>query len=440
MSTHAVEQLDRTRLLQCADDLRETVLDDALKGVPLGARVLLGEVDQQNWNVARGDLALPVTTLHARAMNANLATMEAYCERNNALLAPHGKTTMSPQLFALQASHGAWAFTAATPTQVAVMRRYGVQRIILANELVDAPALRWVTAEIASDSSFDFYCLVDDADTVRAMSDTIADSGHGVTLNVLLEVGVPGGRCGVRDLDSALEVAAAVAATEHLRLVGVEAYEGLVTGGMTPEDLHALDTFFAGVRSIVLELARRDLFDANRIIVTAGGSSYFDRVVAGLGSWDGVRDDVDLVLRSGCYISHDAGKYEKLSPLAGRRAEQEPLRLHNALTAWASVLSRPEPDLAILSIGKRDAAHDLTLPQPRELFRADGSRQRLREAETFKLMDQHAFVRVAPGLAIAPGDIVAFDMSHPCTAFDKLPFIPIIDDDFNVVDGVLTFF
>ncbi len=41
---------------------------------------------------------------------------------------------------------------------------------------------------------------------------------------------------------------------------------------------------------------------------------------------------------------------------------------------------------------------------------------------------------------IQPGDIVALDCSHPCTAFDKIPFVPVIDDDNNVIDGNITFF
>jgi D-serine dehydratase len=151
--------------------------------------------------------------------------------------------------------------------------------------------------------------------------------------------------------------------------------------------------------------------------------------------------NVRLVLRSGGYVSHDAGRLHRTSPLDGRRAPGEPLELRDALQAWAVVLSRPEPGLAVLGTGKRDVAYDVELPMPVRLHRRGGSVADLHGAATVtKLMDQHAFMTVDPALAIAPGDIVVLGLSHPCAAFDKAPLIPLIDDEHNVVDGILTFF
>jgi D-serine dehydratase len=416
--------------------LGDTVLDDTYKGIPLGASVALAEIGRQGWNVVRGDLALPVTTLHGPSVEANLRDMAEYCARNGAELAPHGKTTMAPQLFARQLEHGARAMTAATPTQVAVMRRFGVARIILANELVEPAALRWVAGELATDPEFEFLCLVDDAAAVRLMDDVLAGTGLGVTVPVLLEVGLPGGRAGVRTEAAAVEVAEAVRRTRHLRLTGVEAYEGLVTAGASADDLAEVDRFLAGVADIARLLAGKDLYDTAEVIVTAGGSAFFDRVVAALGGLGAT-----LILRSGAYVTHDSGKYARLSPLDGRRASDEPLRLRDALTGWGAVLSRPQADLAIVGVGKRDVPYDVGLPQPHTVYRTDGSRHDIAPvAETVKLMDQHALLRLDPTIALGPGDIVAFGLSHPCTAFDKLKLLPVIDDDATVVDAVLTFF
>jgi len=429
-------------LREAAEALRETVVDDRFKGVPLGASLRLAELGEQAWNVSKGDLTLPATTLSASALASNLATMQAYCERNGVLLAPHGKTTMSPQLFARQFHHGAWALTAGTPTQAAVMRRFGVPRIILANELADEQALRWFAAEQDADNGFQFLCLVDDAGTVAVMDEVLRSAGVRRPVGVFLEVGIPQGRCGVRTVEDGLSVARAVYGSPRLALVGVEAYEGPVASGGSPEDIEALDAFFALMSDVTVAVDDANLFETDTVYVTAGGSAYFDRVVAGL-SHLRTRDTgtpTRVVLRSGCYISHDNGKYEQLSPLAGRAPQGEPLRLRNALTAWASVLSRPEPNLVVLGTGKRDVAFDLDNPAPRSLHRRDGSRDDLTSTSIFKLMDQHAFLRVDPNMAIAPGDIVAMDLSHPCTAFDKFKLIPLIDDDHQVVDGVLTFF
>lgn len=417
-------------------------LDSSTKGIPLGETVTVAEIGQRGWNVARGDLALPVTTLRSGAITHNLEVMAEYCRRHNALFAPHGKTTMSPQLFQRQIDAGAWAMTAATPSQASVMRKFGVTRVIVANELVDRAALAWAAREMAADPDFELYSLVDNADAVAAADHILAELGTTVTLKVFLEVGVAGGRAGVRSEQEAVAVAEAVAAARHFELVGLETYEGLVTGGDRPEDFAALDAHFDRVRNWVTVLNERQLLTADEVFVTAGGSSYFDRVVAKLGDWSDFPRRVRLILRSGCYISHDAGKYHKLSPLDGRRAENEDLRLVNALESWASVLSTPEPGIAILSTGKRDVAHDLSLPTPIRVHHRDGSVTDLaREGvEIYKLMDQHAFLRIPPGVSLSPGDIVVSGLSHPCTAFDKCRFLPLVDDEYTVDGAVLTFF
>lgn len=421
--------------------LRNAPLDDTHKGVPLGVTTTLAEVGSRGWNVAAGDLSLPVTTLDAEALESNLQAMAEYCRRHDVSFAPHGKTTMAPQLFDRQLRAGAWALTCATPTQAAVMRRFGASRIIVANEITEPSAWRWLVRECAADPGLRVLSLVDSVATVEHVDAVLESLSPDRSADVLLEVGVPGGRAGVRTSQEALAVAAAVRRSAHLRLVGVEAYEGLVTSGSGPEDLAALDAFMGRVRQVVLDLAAEGLLSGVEVVVTAGGSAYFDRVVSGLSGWNAVEQPVRVVLRSGCYVSHDAGKYHRLSPLDGRAPASEDLQLRNALTAWASVLSRPEPDLVVLGAGKRDLAHDLSLPAARTLFPSSGGQIDLRgRTETFKLMDQHAFLRVPVDLAIAPGDVVALDQDHPCTAFDKTTFVPILDPDHVVVDAVRTFF
>jgi D-serine dehydratase len=421
--------------------LAEERLDDSHKGIPLGTVTTLGDIGRQGWKVSAGDLSLPVTTLYADALTSNLATMARYCERNGVSFAPHGKTTMAPQLFDRQLRAGAWALTCATPTQAAVMRRFGAQRIIVANQVTERSAWRWLAAELAADPELEVLSLVDSVAMVELVDGWLDSLSPTRTMDLLLEVGVPGGRGGVRSPAEARAVAAAVAESRHLRLVGVEGYEGLAASGASDDELQAVDAFIAQVRQTTVELASSGLLDAEEIVVTAGGSAYFDRVVSGLTGWGDIRHPVRVVLRSGCYLSQDAGQYETLSPLAGRAAPTETLRLQNALTAWAAVLTRPEPDLVILGAGKRDLAHDLTLPTARTLYPTAGGSTDLRgRTETFKLMDQHLFLRLDASLSIAPGDIVALDCSHPCTAFDKTTLVPIIDRDNTVVDAVRTFF
>ncbi len=101
----------------------------------------------------------PIAALSASAIDNNIGVLASWCEDNGLLLAPHGKTTMAPALFARQLAAGAWAMTAATPWQVRVYRAHGVRRVLLANELVDIEFIRWLTAERAADPDFEF-CLL----------------------------------------------------------------------------------------------------------------------------------------------------------------------------------------------------------------------------------------------------------------------------------------
>jgi D-serine dehydratase len=421
--------------------LRDTRLDDSYKGIPLSQSLPLSAVGEQGWNVARGDLALPVLTLDTGAVESNIATMQEYCDQHGVRLAPHGKTTMSPQLFAEQLDAGAWGITAATPTQVAIMRRYGINRIVLANELTERSALRWLAVELGEHPEFDFLCLVDDADTARRMDAILAEYAPRRPVAVLVEVGAHGGRAGARSSEAAYDVAWAVHAAEHLELAGVEAFEGTYAASADEEGLARVDDVLRFARESLIRLAALGLFERDEVIVSAGGSMYFDRVIAMLGEWPELSQPVSLVLRSGCYVSHDNGTYERLSALGARRAPDQKLRLTNALTLWATVLSRPEPDVVIAGAGLRDSPVDRDLPRPRSWFRDgapigefDGS------AEPFRVMDQHLFVRIDPSVDVRTGDVIAFDLSHPCTAFDKFRFIPLVDERFDVRDGVLTFF
>jgi D-serine deaminase-like pyridoxal phosphate-dependent protein len=151
---------------------------------------------------------------------------------------------------------------------------------------------------------------------------------------------------------------------------------------------------------------------------------------------------VQVLLRSGSYVVHDDLHYARVTPGARRGGPA----LRPAIHVWASVLSRPEPDLVILDAGRRDLPFDLGLPAPQRAVRrsAEVRSVDLGPADVLQLNDQHAFVRVAPGSAVAVGDVVRLGLSHPCTAFDKWRTIAVVDSadgvDPAVVDAVQTFF
>jgi D-serine deaminase-like pyridoxal phosphate-dependent protein len=378
------------------------------------------------------DLPLPVVAIDAHALAHNVELMARWCADRGVLLCPHGKTTMAPQLFARQLDAGAWGITAATVGQAAVMRSVGIERILIANEVVDPVALRWIVAELSDHPELDLLCFADSAAGVALMTQGL--DGAPRPVRVLLEIGRAGGRAGSRTREQSIAVAVAVAASPHLALAGVAAWDGAYGGDASPESLSSVDAVLRDVRDTVVELDRRGLFDGE-VIVSAGGSAYFDRVVSAFTQpW---HREVAIVLRSGAYITHDDAHYSRLSPFQRRGTDNEPFR--PALHVYGRVLSTPEPGLAILDFGKRDVAYDIDLPVPQQILRSDGTVVDATACRISAVNDQHAFLRVADGTPVTVGDVVRCGLSHPCTVFDKWQLLPVVDGDV-VVDLVRTFF
>jgi D-serine deaminase-like pyridoxal phosphate-dependent protein len=363
----------------------------------------------------------PVCVLRADALIHNLEAMARWCRARGVELAPHGKTHMSPQLAARQLNAGACGITVATVGQAAVYRAFGVGTLILANELVDTAGLRWLDTELDRDPDMRFTCWVDSVRGVELMTAGLAGAGRPV--DVCVELGMPAGRTGCRSIDDVDDVARAVIASPRLRLVGAAGYEAAVSQDVTGDALAAVASHLAALRAAVIRLA--PLCETDDIVVSAGGSTYFDDVADVLTGWPAGLT-VRTVLRSGCYLTHDHGLYARSSPLTrdGDRGLRPALEVH------AQVTSRPEPDLAIVTMGRRDVSFDQGMPDPLGLA----------ASSVTKLHDQHAFVRLGPGDHPDVGAWLRFGISHPCTTFDKWRMIPVLDGDDRVVDLIQTFF
>lgn len=348
-----------------------------------------------------GPFSWPVMVVKRDALASNIAAMAAYCARNEVLLAPHGKTTMARSIVQAQLAAGAWGITVATPNQALVARKWGVPRIFLANELLDPRVWRWG----AEQDGLELYSYVDSLDGVGLLAEA------GVPASVFIEMGYPSGRTGCRTVKEAVEVADAARALPGVEVAGVSGFEGQLAG----------DGEVRGFLALIREASRA----IGGRFVSAGGSSFFDIVIEEL---KGVAPQ--LVLRSGCYVTHDHGTYAQTSPLAGT--------LKPALEVWAQVLSAPEPGFVVAGAGRRDVPHDSGPPVPLAVRGRDGSVRPADPGATVeRLSDQHAHIR---GLAARPGELVCLGISHPCTAFDKWRVTPEVDADYTVVDLLETAF
>ncbi len=401
----------------------------------------IGRLVEERASLFGGAFAPPVMVLKRAALENNIEAMARYCRDSGVELAPHGKTTMAPQLFERQLAAGAWGITAATPAQVAVYRAAGMSRILLANELVDPGSIDWILSELAADPGFEFLCYVDSVEGVRLLADGLGRRSIVRPFDVLVEIGYEGGRTGCRTIEQAREVARAVAGVDGLRAVGLACFEGLIARDVAPESIALVDAFLESVRAGAEALCAEGLL-ADRgdgVVLSAGGSMHFDRVVAAFKGPLGGKP-ARCILRSGCYVSHDSGQYARLSPFTRPGADPR-YRLLPALEAWGEVLSVPEDRLAIVGLGRRDVPFDRDLPVPQHLLRRDSAGPEEVAGLTFRsINDQHGFVELPAGLELKPGEWLGCGISHPCTAFDKWRLLPELDDDYHVVDFIRTYF
>ncbi len=223
--------------------------------------------------------------------------------------------------------------------------------------------------------------------------------------------------------------------------LGVSGFEGILGSDRVATSVDAVDAFCDRLTAVARDLVASGLARDRDLIVSAGGSAYPDRVAERLSLLRTDHPQTKVVIRSGCYLTHDDGFYERVSPFASRSQVTGVPRLRPSLELWSAVVSRPEPGIAVAGFGKRDAPFDAGLPSPRAV-RSRASRE-LRSAQAItvsRLNDQHAYLTVSPDDPLAPGDLVSFGVSHPCLAFDKWALLPLVDDDYAVVDAIRTFF
>ncbi len=390
----------------------------------------------------------PLVTLDRAALTANIQAMATWTSRHGIALAPHGKTTMAPQLWQEQLDAGAWGITVANLTQLAVARAFGVSRVQVANALISPLGLRWVAEQLAANPHVRIVTWADSTAVVDIMAAALAGANVDATrspLDVLVELGGDGGRTGARTVQEAMAVARAVAAAPTLRLAGVTGYEGALAHDASQESLDRVRAYLLELVRLHQLVAEAGWYGTEPPLLSAGGSAYPDVVADVLGPL-AQHGEATVLLRSGAYVTHDDGYYRQVSPW-GRSPRTDGAPLRAALHGWVRVSSRPEPGLAIVDGGKRDLPFDEGLPKV-QLLRGRASTEPpipVTGLEVTALNDQHGFVRLHPGCTpLAVGDELRLGLSHPCTTFDKWRLIPVVDDadaaDPVVVDAVRTFF
>ncbi len=371
-----------------------------------------------------GSLALPLLTIDLDTYRSNRDRFLALISAYGANVAPHAKTPMCPEIAIDLIDAGASGATAADLFQAEMLLRSGVLNVMIANQIGGLAAAGRLRVLVDAFPQAEIACCADS--TQAAINLVQSFEGRvGNPLKVFVEVGA--GRTGARTKEAASKIIDILSACSEIVLAGVSTYEGSVSG-TTPEildaNMAALFDLVVGTFALI-----RQAHPERALVVSAGGSVHFDRVIAALSPLCDKDRNVTLLLRSGAIFFSDHGVYKRgfqsiderrllVSDGAAFKASEAFLP---AMRIWAEVISVPEPGLAIAGMGMRDVSFDQDMPVALRLYR-DG---KLIEANLVsltnvtKLNDQHAFLCFESAAGLAIGDIVEFGISHPCTCFDR---------------------
>ncbi|WP_333496023.1 amino acid deaminase [Kluyvera sp. CHPC 1.251] len=386
-------------------------------------------------NILNEDVCLPAAIIKKTALDNNIQWMQRYADARGVSLAPHGKTTMTPWIFSRQQQAGAWAIGVGSAWQASVAAASGIRRVLMVNQLVGKANMALIAKLKSAYPAVDYLCCVDSIDNARVLSAFFAAQNQ--TLDILLELGVPGGRCGCRSTEQALALAEQIATLPALRLRGLELYEGVLHGDNPQPKVEAL------LRDAAALACQLERYVVGEFILTGAGSVWYD-VVCNVWLAEPKPANCRVVIRPGCYITHDAGIYlEAQDAIIARDKTACDLGgdLVSALELVAMVQSVPESGRAIVNFGKRDSAFDAGLPQPVAHYRAGKTVEMATNSiETTGIMDQHAMLKLAPGVDVKVGDILVFSTSHPCLTFDKWKALLLVDDEYNVLETLETAF
>jgi D-serine dehydratase len=409
--------------------------DARFRGIPPGEVLSAASIKSKNWSPARGDMPLPILTVDTPALRANETVFLDYAKKAGVLLAPHAKTPMMPAFAKMLIEQGAWGATVANIQQLHTLLEGGITRLIYASPPGGTSGARHFIDALKAFPAAEVFIFLDSVEAVAALDAATTNIGD-ARVSGLVELGF--GRTGARTLETAVAIRDAILATNgKIELAGVATYEAAAVDGS--DYRRAFEELFQLVSDAFYTI--RDVVGSEKTMtITAGGSMYFDEVIARLEPI-ARQGNARLVLRSGAIFFSDDGLYKRALEAVEARGITGQLgrSIRPVLSLWTEVLSQPEPGLMICGFGMRDAPNDQGMPIIRRAFR-DGREIDIGDPAPVveKLNDQHAYVRGNAALRI--GDVLELGISHPCTALQRWRLVYGINEQGLIVDILTTHF
>ncbi len=333
----------------------------------------------------------PSLMLDLTPFEANLRAMQAWADRHDVALRPHAKAHKCPEIARRQLALGARGICCQKVSEAVPFVAAGIHDIHISNEVVGSAKLA-LLAQLARTAKMSV--CVDNAQNLAQLSQAMAHAG--AEIDVLVEVDVGQGRCGVSDDALVLALAQQARDLPGVTFVGLQAYHGSVQHYRTREERAQVCRQAARIAASYAQLLRESGIACDIITGGGTGSAEFDAA-------------------SGVYTELQAGSYAFMDGDYGANEWDGPLAFQNSLFVLSTVMSVPAPDRVILDAGLKSTTAECGPPA---IFDAAGL--------TYSAInDEHGVVRVAPGVTPpALGDVLRLVPSH-------------VDPTFNLHDGLV---
>jgi D-serine deaminase-like pyridoxal phosphate-dependent protein len=285
----------------------------------------------------------PALLIDLDAFDRNLERMAGFAARAGVRLRAHAKTHKSPVIAGRQVALGAVGVCCQKVSEAEIMVEGGIRDVLVSNEVAGLAKLDRLAALARAAS---LGVCVDDAANVAELEAAAARAG--VRIGVLIEIEVGGNRCGAPPGEAAARIAQLVAAAPHLDFLGLQAYHGSAQHVREAADRRAhIARAAALVKETRLALAAAGL--EARIVSGAGTGTY--EIEAASGAWN--------ELQCGSYIFMDADYARNKQADGSAFADFE-----HALFVFATVMSRPVPERAVVDAGHKSLSVDSGMPVP----------------------------------------------------------------------------
>ena len=322
----------------------------------------------------------PCLMLELDAFERNLERLPASLAGNPVKLRPHAKSHKCPEIARRQIALGAAGVCVQKVSEAAVMVDGGVTDVLIANEIAGAPKLQ-LLAEL--NKSAHVAVCADDAGNVAALAE--AASAAGVTIDVLVEIDVGAGRCGVQPEAPAVALAKQIASSANLRFAGLQAYQGSAQHIRKVGDRREAIARAVDCVRMTTEALRAAGLQCNYVTGAGTGSYMFEAT-----------SSVYHELQAGSYIFMDAD-YARNEWTASGVPQFE-----HSLFVWTTVMSAPTADRVVVDAGLKASSVDSGMPRVADYP----------DVEYVKASDEHGVLQISGATRFKVGDKLKLIPGH----------------------------